>query len=216
MTDSGPNRPANGDESLDDVFQKIEELEGIVDSEDERREVQEVRRQLERVPGGEFVRARIDRYTTRDVAEGFVGSILFSLPLLVEDGVFDIADHLLTTTAGPVPVWLVVNVAFIVVMTWGLLYWTEFREIRDPNPWFGFVPRRLVGVLVVSVLTAALTMTMWGRLAWDDPLVAVARISVVWAAAAFGAVLGDILPGESAGTDLEGGEVRDRFSADDD
>ena len=215
MTGTGADSPADRDDSLDEVFRKIEKLEGTVDSEAEREEVEEVRRTLERVPGGQFVRSRIDRYTTRDVAEGFVGSILFSLPLLVEDGVFDIADHLLGTTVGPVPVWLVVNIVFIAVMTWGLLYWTEFREVRDPNPWFGVIPRRVVGVLVISLLTATLTMTMWGRLGgWENPAVAVARVSVVWAAAALGAVLGDILPGESSGTDLDdvSGEVRERIA----
>jgi len=44
---------------------------------------------------------------------------------------------------------------------------------------------------------------MWGRVGnWQEPVVAVARISVVWTVASFGASLGDILPGESSGTDI--------------
>jgi hypothetical protein len=47
-------------------------------------------------------------------------------------------------------------------------------------------------------------LLFWGRLHEGDPtaLERVGRIAVVWAAAAFGAGLGDILPGESQGEDL--------------
>jgi len=186
-----------------EVFEELEDLEGAVDSEAEREEVRDVRRALERVPGAQYVGGRIERYTTRDVAESFVGSILVSLPLLVEDGVFDIAEHFLANTLAGFPVWLAVNAAFVVVMTWGLLYWTEFRHVENTAPFLGIIPRRVVGVVGISFGTAALMMTMWGRAGWHaGPLVAVSRVSVVWTAAAFGAALGDILPGQSSGTEL--------------
>jgi hypothetical protein len=61
----------------------------------------------------------------------------------------------------------------------------------------------MVGIALVSLLTAAALMTMWGRVDnWQDPVVALARISVVWTVASFGAALGDILPGESSGADI--------------
>lgn len=198
-----PGSRSQDERTMEEVFTQLEELEETVDSPEERKDVRDVRQALERFPGSQFVTARIDQYTNRDVAEGFVGSVLVSLPLLVEDGVFAIADHFITTTVAGSPVWLIVNVAFVVVLTWGLLYWTEFRELRDRNPIGGLVPRRLVGVLLISLSTVTLMMTMWGRVGgWTDPAVAVARISVVWTAAAFGAGLGDILPGPSSGTDL--------------
>jgi hypothetical protein len=60
-----------------------------------------------------------------------------------------------------------------------------------------------VGIAAVSFLTAAALMTMWGRVeGWADPAVALTRISVVWTVASFGASLGDILPGESSGDDI--------------
>lgn len=188
--------------SLDEVLRELEELEETVDRQEELDELADVRQAIERLPGGAFVSDRIERYTTRDVAESFVGSIIISLPLLVEDGVFDIADHFLAHTVFGVPVWLVGNVLFIVLLTWGLLYWADFRELWRPNPVLGIIPRRLLGALVISLSTATLTMTMWGRVTWADPMEAFARISVIWAAAAFGAALGDILPGESQGTEL--------------
>lgn len=191
--------------SMDEVLEQLQELEETVDSEAERKEVADVRDALEALPGGHFLNETIERYTTRDVAESFVGSILISLPLLVEDGVFDIADHFLSASIGGIPVWLGANVAFIVLMTWGLLYWADFRQIHNRAPFLGLIPRRLVAVLFISFFSASLTMTLWGRVDWGDPAVAFARISVIWAAAAFGAVLGDILPGESEGTEI--GEI---------
>ncbi|PSP15312.1 hypothetical protein BRC62_07680 [Halobacteriales archaeon QH_10_67_13] len=62
---------------------------------------------LERLPGSN----RIRKDTGRDVAEGFVGGVLFALPLLVEDGVFSISEWFVSVSAGPVPVFLVANVA---------------------------------------------------------------------------------------------------------
>lgn len=202
--------------SMDEVMQELDELQSTIETPEQHDEFYDVLDALERLPGGHYVSNRIDRYTTRDVAEGFVGSILISLPLLVEDGVFDIANHFLSNTVAGVPVWLVANVGFVVLMTWGLLYWTDFRELHESNPIFGLVPRRLVGVLIISLITASMMMTMWGRATWDEPAVAFARISVIWTAAAFGAVLGDILPGESSGTELEDVSegIQDRLRSD--
>ena len=210
--------PGSTEDAIDEVLEQLDELEETVDTEAELEEVADVRQAIERLPGGAFVGERIERYTTRDVAESFVGSILISLPLLVEDGVFDIADHFLAHTIAGVPVWLVANVAFVVALTWGLLYWADFRDVRNTRPVLGVVPRRLVGVLAISLFTATLTMTLWGRVDdWADPMVAFARISVIWAAAAFGAAIGDILPGESRGTDLGDipGGVGDALRSDD-
>jgi len=189
---------------MDDVIEQLDELEQTVDSAEELRELNDVRLALERLPGGEFVEKRIERYTTRDVAESFVGSILVSLPLLVEDGVFAIADHFVGNTVAGIPLWLVGNAVFVTLVTWALLYWADFRVIAESDTVFGLIPYRVVGVLLISFGTAALLMTLWGRVGgWTDPLLALARISVVWTAAAFGAALGDILPGQSGGTEIK-------------
>lgn len=185
---------------IDDIFVQLERLEATVTSEEEQREVERTRQMLERVPGSDHIR----KYTTRDIGEAVVGGIVFALPLLVEDGVFEIAEWFLEITLGPVPVFLLMNVLFVVVLTTGLLYAIDFRTVRITNPLFGLVPRRLVGVLAVSLLVAAGTMLMWGRLHAEDPTAVeqASRITVIWAAAALGAVLADILPGESQGADI--------------
>lgn len=195
-----PNRSAERDDTSADlrtVRSQLEELEKTVDASDERTEVQRTIRLVDRLASTP-VRDQIRKLTKRDIAESFVGSILISLPMLVEDGVFDIADHFVET-----PLFFVLNAVFVVIMTAGLLYYAEFRKVAIHRPFFGVLPRRLFAVIVVSLLTATFTMTLWGRVdGWSDPAVAAGRISVVWTAAAFGAALGDILPGESTGEDI--------------
>lgn len=203
MSDSESNDREPVD--LETIRGRLKELEETVDHPQERREVRRTIGLVDRLPPS-TVRERIRKYTRRDIAESFVGSILISLPLLVEDGVFDIADHLVST-----PIFFALNVAFIVVMTTGLLYYADFRDVGIHRPFLGVIPRRLTAVLIISLFTATFTMTLWGRVdGWADPAVAVARISVIWAAAAFGAALGDILPGESTGADIA--DEIDRFS----
>mgnify|MGYP000574255204 CR=1 FL=1 len=197
---SDPDGTARTDESsadLETLRSRLEALEGTVDAPHERAEVQRTIRLVDRIPSS-AVGDRIRKFTRRDIAEAFVGSVLISLPMLVEDGVFDIAEHFVET-----PVLFGLNAVLVVVVTAGVLYYAEFRKVSVYRPILGIVPRRLFAVLVVSFLTATCAMTLWGRLGgWSDPAVAFGRISVVWTAAAFGAALGDILPGESSGADI--------------
>jgi len=205
--------PEGRNVDLETVRTQLEELENSVDHPDERREVQRTIGLLDRVPTPS-VRDRIRKFTRRDIAETFVGSVLISLPLLVEDGVYDIGEHFVET-----PIFFLLNVVFVLSMTAGLIYYADFREVRVHRPLFGVVPRRLLAVLTISFLTAAFMMTVWGRVeGWTDPDVAMARISVIWAAASFGGALGDILPGESTGTDIneEIGRFGERLGIGDD
>ncbi len=197
MSDVG-DESASASDTVDDLLAELEELEAAVDDPAEREEVQETIRLIDRLPGGSAGRDLIRKFTKRDIAEAFVGSILISLPLLVEDGVFDIAEVFLA-----VPVLFVLNIVFVIGMVAGLLYFADFRDIRVQRPLFGVIPRRFLAVLVIAFITATFTMTLWGRVDnWADPSVALARISVVWTVSVFGAALGDILPGESAAADI--------------
>lgn len=197
-----------GDEapSAADVVERLESLEQTVDSPAERRKAGRIRRlgeglyHLEQQAVGDVER-RISRYTTRDVVESFVGSTVFTVPLLVEGGVADIAAHFATGLVYGVPAYFLVNVAFVVTVTAGLLYYAEFREV-EVTLLFGFVPRRLLAVLLISLCTATATMAMWGRLDPAQPFLSICQVSVVWTAGAFGAGIGDLLPGESDAPDV--------------
>jgi uncharacterized membrane protein len=193
-----PDPAAPEQVAVDEIRSHLEDLEGTVDDPEERAAVQHALGLVERFPGRTIGDDLIRKFTRRDVAEGFVGAIFISLPMLVEDGVYDIADLFLA-----VPALFVLNVLFVCAMVAGLLYFADFRDVEITRPIFGVVPRRFTAVLVIAFVTPTFTMTLWGRLdGWADPTVALARISVVWTLCAFGAAIGDILPGESSARDI--------------
>ncbi|MDG5775576.1 DUF2391 domain-containing protein [Haloarculaceae archaeon H-GB1-1] len=195
---------ATGDVDVDDLLADLEALATEVDSHAERQRVRQSIRLARRVDADDGVFDQyIRKYTRDDVAESFAGAVLFSIPLLVEDGVSAIAGHFLSATVAGFPLYYAGNVAFVFVLVSGVLYWSDIQNVEVYRPLFGVVPRRLVGVLVVSFLTAAVLLTLWGRVgAWRQPDVALARIVVVWTVASLGASLGDILPGESDKPDI--------------
>lgn len=63
------------------------------------------------------------------------------------------------------------------------------------NPLFGFLPRRLVGVFGVALLSAVVVLTVWGRVDWASSVLGTATVSVALLPIAIGAALRDIIPG---------------------
>ncbi|WP_280535796.1 DUF2391 domain-containing protein [Halopenitus sp. POP-27] len=201
--------PRNGGDSeenpdIEDLLDRLDELSETVDEPHERHRVQETISLVQRMPGSTAFTEHIYKYTSRDMAEALVGSVIFALPFLVEDGIFLIAEWFTTVRIGPIPVVFLAHVLFVLGLTGGLLYYADIREVRVTRPLFGIIPRRYLGVLLVSFVGAFGMLALWGRLAIDDPtrFEALARVCVVWAPAALGAALGDILPGESKGEDI--------------
>ncbi|WP_312911039.1 DUF2391 domain-containing protein [Natronosalvus caseinilyticus] len=201
---SGASSDDVSDPDIEDLLDKLDELKDAADDPGERRRVEETIHLVNRMPGSQAFTKRITKYTTKDIAQAFVGSVIFALPLLVEDGVFDIAEWFLSVTLGGVPVFFVANLGFLLAMTAGLLYYADFRQVEVRKPILGVIPRRYAGVLVVSLLASVAMMLMWGQLTADEPtaMEQVSRVTVVWTVAAFGAALGDILPGESTDEDI--------------
>ncbi|CDK40831.1 unknown [Halorubrum sp. DM2] len=195
----GPDEP-----DIDDLLAKLDALSDTVDEGHEREKVRQTISLVERMPGRAAFAERITKYTSRDLAESFVGAVLFALPLLVEGGVFEIAAWFAAITVAGVPVLLFAHVGFVFAAVAGLLYFADFRQIVIRHPILGIIPRRYAGVLLVSLTTSTVMLLFWGRLHEGDPTAVerLGRIAVVWAAAAFGAGLGDILPGESQGDDI--------------
>ena len=201
-----PAEPLSGltdGELVGALHEGFSDLESTAEDPADRNDVDRLRERTTRATLDDAFDGRIEKYTGRDIAEAFVGSVVFSIPFLVEDGVFDVAAFFLSFRVGGLPVYLLVNAAFVLLMVLSLVYWAGPQDVRVSRPIFGVVPRRLVGIAAVSFLTAAMLTTMWGRVGgWQDPVVALARISVVWTVASFGAALGDVLPGESSGSDI--------------
>ncbi|WP_348612054.1 DUF2391 domain-containing protein [Halobaculum rarum] len=205
MSAKSPDGADRGRGNVDvaDVIDQLDRLYETVDTPQESREVEHTRELVRQLSVGVFGE-RVSKYTTRDVAEAFVGSLVFLIPLLVEDGVYEIAEHLLTPGPFGVPVMLAGNIALTLILTGALIYWSDIQRVDVTTYVAGVpVPRRLVATLVVAFATSAVMMTLWGRVdGWADPTAALGRITVVWSAAAVGAALGDLLPGESTGEDI--------------
>ena len=183
-------QPRAGAPDVHDLLGELERLSEAVESEAAREQIAETIAIAKRVqyPGvfGRVIRG----FDRADAAEAFVGSVVFGIPLLVESGTLEIgayiADH---------PAYFAGTIGLGVAIVIGLLYVADFQQVEVTRPILGLLPRRLVGVLGISFATSLVLMTVWGRVDWAAPVVALAQVSFVFVAMAIGAALGDILPG---------------------
>ena len=197
MNDSdavGPT-PASRDEPAEtpdsgDVMDTLEALEETVDTSEERRLVRESMDALSAADRPATFGRVIVGFDRSDAAEAFLGSLVFGLPMLVEGGTLEVGTFLSAH-----PAYYLGTVATTIATVVGVLYVADIQDVRVRDPLFGVLPRRLVGVLAISTGLAAASMTAWGRVDWTDPAVALAQVTVCFAAMAIGGALGDILPG---------------------
>lgn len=188
---------ADGDETtpdLETLIERLHNLEEAVDAPEERRQVRETIRLAHEVPEPTGIFGQVIRgFTRRDKGEALVGSVVFGLPMLVEDGVLSVGSYLASH-----PILFVAQVAFTVFLVYGVVYVADFQRVEITNPYFGVVPRRLVWVLAIAYVTSLALMTAWGRVTWADPWVDLCRVTVTFTAMSVGGALGDILPGSSS------------------
>jgi uncharacterized membrane protein len=197
MAASGGDRAGVGEDSpqqrpqVDDRLDELELLEAKVRAPEAKAQLAETIRLARRLdtrgPFGNVITGGFDR---TDAAEALVGSVVFGIPMLVEGGTLEVGAFVAAHVE-----YLVGTLAFGVALVYGLIYVADFQEVEVVNPVFGVVPRRLVGVLTISAVTATALMTAWGRIDWATPWLAVCQVSVCFVAMAIGAALGDILPG---------------------
>jgi uncharacterized membrane protein len=173
-----------------DLLEELDELADIVDTHEERTQVHETRRVARRLSTPTVFGRVVTGFGRVLAAEALVGGVVFSIPMLVEDGVLEIGEYLAVR-----PGYYLATVGFAVSIVVGLLYVADIHDVRIVDPFFGVFPRRLVGVLSISFLTALGLMTIWGRVDWADPWLALCQVTVTFSAMSIGAALGDILPG---------------------
>ena len=179
------------DPELRDLLAEFDTLAETVDSPEERRRVRAARNAAVVAANDDDVFGQtIKGYDRADVAEAFVGSLLFGIPMFVEGGTNEVGAFLAAS-----PIALAATLVGAVGLVIGILYVAEIQNVRVYKPILGFIPRRLVGTLGVSFGTALVIMTAWGRVAWSDPLLAFATIVAAFVPMSLGAALGDILPG---------------------
>jgi len=191
-SEDGPFGPADPDEEtgMSDLFDHLEELEDIVDSPAEREQVREALRAARDVEESPVFGQVVFGFDRSDAAEALLGSLLFGIPMFVEGGTQEVGEFVATH-----PVFFAATTLLTVGLVVSILYVADFQDVRVMNPIFGIFPRKLVGVLLVSVGTALFMMTAWGRVDWAQPWLAICQISVAWVPMSIGAALGDLLPG---------------------
>ncbi|WP_201289534.1 DUF2391 family protein [Halobaculum saliterrae] len=182
----------DGEPTVEDLIEELETLEEVVDDTDERRKVRGAMRTARELAApkpsvfGKVVRG----FDRGDIAEAFLGSVLFGIPMLVEGGTTEVGAYLSSH-----PAYLAGTAVATILLVVGIVYVADFQDVRVHRPFLGVVPRRLVGVLGVAVLTAVVGLTAWGRIDWADPAVALGSALVAAVPMAVGAALGDLLPG---------------------
>jgi len=183
-----PPETTDATQDIGDVFEELEELEEIVDSPEEREQVRETMRTLHRARDGTRLGRLRSAFGSRDAGEALVGSFLFGIPMIVEEGTLDVGRYI----AGS-PLYFGLTVAFGLTLTLGILHAARFAEIKD-DLLFGVVPVRLVSILIIAVAMALGLMTIRGRVDWAEPWIAVGQSTVTAVVMAVGAAIGDILP----------------------
>lgn len=191
---SDPNDRASESESqprMADLYDDLRELEAAVDSKEEREQVRETIRtamELRHQPGvfGRIVKG----FGFDDAAQALLGALLFGIPMFVEGGTTEIGAYLSTR-----PVHLIGTHLAVLALIVGILYVADIQDVRIQNPIFGIVPRRLVGVLTISFLTALIVMVGWGVTDPGTPVRAFADATVAYVPMSIGAALGDLIPG---------------------
>jgi uncharacterized membrane protein len=178
------------------LFDELQELEKLVDSEDERRQVRDAMRAA--ADSQDHEPATFGRvvwgFNRSDLAEALLGSLLFGIPMAVEGGTVDAGLHIAQH-----PLYLVATLVIAVALVIAILYVADFQDVRVANRILGVVPRRLVGVTGTALVVSVALLTGWGLVEWStDPEVvyeSACICAVAFVPMAIGAALGDILPG---------------------
>jgi uncharacterized membrane protein len=182
--------PKRDQQDFSDLFDELEDLDEHVEDEAAREQLREVKEMATDIQRGGTFGKIIYGFDRNDAAEAFLGSLLFGIPMAVEGGTNEaglfIAEH---------PLNLLASLLGTVGIVYGVLYVAEFQDVRVADLIFGLVPRRLASVITISLVTAVVLLTAWGRIDWVDPMVAASTVSVALVPMAIGAALGDIIPG---------------------
>lgn len=175
---------------LADLIDELESLAESIDSEPMRERLEETIATARTVRSPAVFGRVIRGFDRADAAEAFVGSVVFGLPMLIEEGTLEVGAFIATH-----PVYYAGTLLLGIVLVYGLLYVADLQRVEVVRPLFGVIPRRFAGVLTIAFTTSLVLMTAWGRVDWTEPTVAFAQVSFVFVGMALGATFGDLLPG---------------------
>ncbi|MFB6133342.1 MAG: DUF2391 domain-containing protein [Halanaeroarchaeum sp.] len=178
------------DPTVWDLIDDLEDLEEEVTNDAAREQVEEAIETARQMSTPDVFGRVIHGFDRADLAEATVGSLIVGIPMFVEGGTAEVGAYLSTR-----PLAMGLTALLVVGLTVGIVYVADIQDVRVHEPILGFVPRRLVGVLGASAVTATVLMTLWGRVDWADPWFAASQILVAMVPMTVGGALGDILPG---------------------
>lgn len=169
-----------------DNLDELDELEG----EEEKKTIEETKSLLKRHSRPTLFGKVISGFGWKDVGEAFLGSLLFGFAMVVEEGTQEIGAFTSNN-----PIFFYLTIFFTIAVVLNILYFIDLQKVEVVNLIFGFIPKRLIGVLLIPFLTSIGIMTIWGRVNWNNTWLALNQIIIAWSVMAVGASLGDILPG---------------------
>ena len=117
------------DEDLRDLLSEFDALAETVDAPEERERVRAARNAAVVAANDDVFGQVIKGYDRADVAEAFVGSLLFGIPMFVEGGTNEVGEFLAAT-----PIALVGTVVGAIVLVIGILYVAEIQDVRVYKP----------------------------------------------------------------------------------
>jgi uncharacterized membrane protein len=193
-SDDDTNDPAVPEEveTLLEELAELEELDAVAESPEARKQVRETIAVAREVREQSRLRRVVTGFDRSDAAESLLGSVLLGIPMAVEGGTSEVATFLSVH-----PFLLAGTLLATLVVVAGVLFVADIRDVRIEDPLAGFIPRRFLGVVSVSFLTAVLLLTAWGRVSWAEPGLALASVAVAFVPMSLGAALGDLLPEET-------------------
>lgn len=186
MDRSAPDTPPD----VGDLIKELESLAAQAETTAERERIEETITLARQVSYPAVFGRVIRGFDRSDVAEAFVGSIVFGIPMTIEGGTLEAGAYIARH-----PAFFLTTLVGAIAVVVGVLYVADIQQVQITRPLFGFLPRRLAGVLSISFLSALVLMTAWGRVDWTTPWVALSQVLVTFAGMSLGAALGDILPG---------------------
>jgi hypothetical protein len=117
------------DDDLRDLLSEFDALAETVDAPEERERVRAARNAAVVAANDDVFGQVIKGYDRADVAEAFVGSLLFGIPMFVEGGTNEVGEFLAAT-----PIALVGTVVGAIVLVIGILYVAEIQDVRVYKP----------------------------------------------------------------------------------
>ena len=188
--DSTSTKPPTTDTvpNIEAVFDELEELESIVDRDEEREQVRETIRVLRRAEYPQLFGQFRDTFDSQDAGEAIVGSFVFGIPMVVEEGTLEIGRFIAQT-----PLFSGMTLGLGIILVVGILHAAEFEKVEEDFV-LGVIPLRLLSIPLIAATLSVTLMTVWGRVDWSTSWIAVNQTMITAIVMAVGASIGDILP----------------------